>query len=115
MSATLPKHDSHGNSGFTLLELLLALTLLTILTAALYGSYFSLFKGREAASEGMESRRELRTTLDLLRRELTGVLYRKNDKRFRFVVEDRDFYGKPASTLTFTTIAPPAVTVVTSL
>ncbi|HZV81318.1 MAG TPA: type II secretion system protein GspJ [Geobacteraceae bacterium] len=107
MSATLPKPDRFCERGFTLLELLLALTLLVILTAALYGSYFSLFKGRDAASEGMEARRELRTTLDLLRRELTGVIYRKNDKRFRFVVEDRDLYGKPASTLSFTAIAPP--------
>lgn len=107
MSAMLPKHDRHDEQGFTLLELLLALTLLVILSAALYGSYFSLFKGRETAGAGMESRRELRSTLDQLRRELSGVLYRKNDKRLRFVVEDRDLYGKPASALSFTAIAPP--------
>lgn len=107
MSATLPKPDRRLQQGFTLLELLLALTLLVILVGALYGSYFALFKGREAASAGMESRRELRTTLDLLRRELSGILYRRNDKRFHFIVEDRDLYGKPASTLSFTAIAPP--------
>lgn len=103
----LPKPDRRHQKGFTLLELLLALSLLVILTATLYGSYFALFKGRDNASGGMESRRELRATLDLLRRELSSVLYRKNDKRLRFVVEDRDLYGKPASALSFTAVAPP--------
>lgn len=83
------------------------MSLLVILCGTLYGSYFTLVKGRASAEEGMESRRELRTTLDLLRRELNSLLYRNNDKRLRFVVEDRDRYGKPASTLSFTAIAPP--------
>jgi general secretion pathway protein J len=103
----LPKPDLCRQGGFTLLELLLALALLALIVTALYGSYFTLFKGREAASAGMESRRELRTTLDLLRRELSGVLYRRDDKRFHFVVEDRDLFGKPASTISFIAVAPP--------
>ena len=107
MSATSTKPDHRHQHGFTLLELLLAMTLLVILCATLYGSYFALVKGRDSAAEGMESRLELRTTLDLLRRELSSALYRNNDKRFRFVVEDRDLYGKPTSTLSFTAIAPP--------
>jgi len=96
-----------GEAGFTLLEILVALSLLTILAGALYGSYFALIKGREKAVAGMESRRELRTTLDLLRRELSAIVYRKNDKRTRFVVEDRDLFAKPASVLAFIAIAPP--------
>lgn len=93
--------------GFTLLELLLALALLGILAGALYGTYFSLIKGREAASEGMEERRELRSSLDLLRREIAAALYRQGDKRHHFSIEDRDIFGKPASILAFTAIAPP--------
>lgn len=107
MSATSPNPDHRHQRGFTLLELLLALTLLVILCGTLYGSYFALVRGRESAGEGMESRRELRTTLDLIRRELNATLYRSSDKRLRFVVEDRDRYGKPASTLAFTALAPP--------
>lgn len=93
--------------GFTLLELLIALALLGVLAGALYGTYFSLIQGRESATAGMESRRELRTTLDLLRRELNSALYSRPNKRLHFAVENRDIFGKPASVLSFTCIAPP--------
>jgi len=96
------------NKGFTLLELLIALALLAILSAALYGTYFSLMRGREVAIAGMESRRELRVTLDMLRRELCSAFYNRTNKRLHFVVEDRDIFGKPASTLEFTAISAPS-------
>lgn len=93
--------------GFTLLELLLAMALLVIISAALYGTYFALMRGRETAVAGMESRRELRGTLDMVQREIAAAFYSGNNKRLHFKVEDRDFFGKPASILDFTTISPP--------
>jgi general secretion pathway protein J len=95
------------DSGFTLLEVLVAMVLLVILSGALYGTFFSLTRGRDMATAGMEARREVRTTLDMLRRELSSVWYARGDKRLHFVVEDRDSFGKPASTLDFTTLSPP--------
>ncbi|MDO9068470.1 MAG: GspJ family type II secretion system protein [Deltaproteobacteria bacterium] len=100
--------DTSSNKGFTLLELLIAMALLVILSTALYGTYFSLIRGRESATAGMESRRELRMTLDMLRRELNSVFYNRSNKRLHFVVEDRDIFGKPASTLDFTAISAPS-------
>ncbi|NTV49397.1 MAG: prepilin-type N-terminal cleavage/methylation domain-containing protein [Geobacteraceae bacterium] len=96
------------NKGFTLLEILIAVVLLGILSAALYGSYFGVLRARERASSGMESRRELGATLDLLRREVSSAIFNRSDKRLRFVVEDRDNFGVPSSTLEMTTLAPPA-------
>lgn len=89
----------------------MAMALLVILTGALYGTYFSVMNGREAAVSGMEARRELRTTLDMLRREIASTYFNKFNqakKKQFFVVEDRDFFGKPASTISFTAIAPPS-------
>jgi general secretion pathway protein J len=99
------------NSGFTLLEVLIAVVLLGILSAALYGSYFGVIRARDRASAGMESRRELGATLDLIRREVSSTLFNRSDKRLRFVVEDRDNFGAQSSTLELTTLAPPAGTI----
>jgi general secretion pathway protein J len=103
---------ARNNSGFTLLEVLIAVVLLGILSAALYGSYFGVIRARDRASSGMESRRELGNTLDLIRREVSSAMFKRNDPNelhpLKFVVEDRDNFGAPASTLTLTTLAPAA-------
>jgi len=94
------------NRGFTLIEILVAVVLLGILSSALYGSYFTVLRARERASEGMEARRELGGTLDLIRREFASAKFDGVDKHLRFIVEDRDNFGKPASTLEMTTLVP---------
>jgi general secretion pathway protein J len=101
--------DSSRNSGFTLLEVLIAVVLLGVLSAALYGSYFGVLKARDRASSGMESRRELGATLDRIRREVSSAQFNRTDTQhpLKFVVEDRDNFGIPASTLELTTLAPP--------
>lgn len=97
------------NNGFTLLEVLIAVVLLGILSTALYGSYFGVLQARERVSAGMESRRELGATLDLIRREVSSAQFNLTDKRLRFMVEDRDNFGAPSSVLELTTLAPPSV------
>jgi general secretion pathway protein J len=98
----------YRNKGFTLLEILIAVVLLGILSTALYGSYFTVIRTRDRASSGMEARRELGATLDLLRREIASARFIRTDKQLHFIVEDRDNFGVPSSTLDLTTIAPPS-------
>lgn len=97
------------NKGFTLLEILIAVVLLSILTSALYASYFTVIRARERASVGMDSRRELGATLDLIRREVSSAMFNRNDKRLKFVVEDRDNFGDQSSTLELTALGPPSI------
>jgi general secretion pathway protein J len=98
-----------NNKGFTLIELLVALALLVILTGAIYGTYFSVIEGRERGGARIDQRRELSTTLGKLHSELASTFWNKDNKRLIFVVEDRDSFGKPASSLSFTAIAPPRI------
>lgn len=93
--------------GFTLLELLVALAIASIIILTVTSTLFSISKSQEIASQESERLRSLRNVSDLLRRELASTLYQLNGKQFRFLVEDRDYYGKPASTLALSTLAPP--------
>jgi general secretion pathway protein J len=97
--------ETPWNKGFTLLEVLVGLALLSLLAAALYGTYFSLMRARETATTGMALRRELRTSLDMVRREIASAFFNRRNERLLFVVEDRDSFGKPASTLALTTLS----------
>lgn len=94
--------------GFTLIEVMLAMALTGLVVAALYGAFFSLTRGQERAMVDATARRELRGTLDLIRREIDAAWFKQDDQQLRFIVEDRDSFGKPASRLELTCIAPPS-------
>lgn len=98
---------ANDRCGFTLLELLLALAIAALVLAAAYTTLFSLTQAQERATKSMEQRRALRTTLDRLRCELSSIVYRNNNPQLRFIVQDRDYFGKPASAMQYATIAPP--------
>jgi general secretion pathway protein J len=114
---------SLNNKGFTLIELLVALALLVILSGALYGTYFSVVSAREHGGARSEERRELSSTLGLMRNEIASSFFTLTPQtttpangnntnpgqNLQFVVEDRDSFGKPASLLQFTAIVPPRV------
>lgn len=98
---------ANNRFGFTLLELLVALAAASLIILAVTTTLFSLQKGYDATSQGMEQRRAVRSSLDLLRREIASVLYQQSDEKLLFQVKDRDYYGKPASSLSYATLAPP--------
>lgn len=94
-------------AGFTLLELLVALAIASVVLLTITGTLFSLNRAHDQVGDRMQQQRALRNSLDLLRRELSSMLYRADDKQLRLQVQDRDFYGKPASILSLATLAPP--------
>ena len=96
-----------SRSGFTLIELLVGMALAAVIMAGAYTAYFALQRAQDSATVAMEQQRMLRASLDLIRRELTSLRFSKGQATQRFLVEDRDIFGKPASAVSFATLAPP--------
>ncbi len=92
--------------GFTLLEVLIAFAITCIVMAALYSTFFISHKAVTTVDDSLLRLQECRTTLDVMKRELESCLYDRNKKYTVFKLEDRDFFGKETSQLTFTSFSP---------
>jgi general secretion pathway protein J len=94
--------------GFTLIEVLLSLVLLTIILGAVYSSFFTVQRALERFDGVSLKYHEVRTLLDLMRREIEGALLKNplllnpDNNQTVFVIEDRDIFGKPTSRLHLT-------------
>jgi general secretion pathway protein J len=88
--------------GFTLIEILIALAITSLILGALYSAFFASYRAVDAVDDSLVRVQELRNVSDILRREIESSFYEKNKPYLLFKVEDRDFYGKQASRLTFT-------------
>lgn len=95
-----------GREGFTLLELLVSLALLSIILAAVYSTFFLSQKAIEGVDESLLKLQECRMTMDTMGRELDSILYKPGSNDSLVKIEDRDFFGKDASRITFTSFSP---------
>lgn len=95
-----------GNRGFTLLEVLVAVGITAVVIAALYSTFFLSQRATDAVDDSLLKLQECRSVLDTLKRELESALYNSGKAYTVFKLEDRDFYGKQASQLLFTSFAP---------
>jgi len=86
--------------GFTLLEVLVSLTLLTIILGAVYTSLFTVHSAIERFDDISLKYHEIRTALDIMRREIEGAFL--PEPRTNFIIEDRDIFGRTASRLYLT-------------
>ena len=100
------KRTYPGQKGFTLLELLVSLALLSIILAAIYSTFFLSQKAIEGVDELLLKLQECRMTMDTMGREMDSILYSTVNKNSLFKIEDRDFFGKDASGVTFTSFSP---------
>ena len=96
----------YGEEGFTLLEVLIALGISVIIITALYSAFFLSRKAVDAVDDSLLRLQESRALLDTIKREMESALYERVKPYTFFKLEDRDFYGKQASRVSFTSFSP---------
>jgi general secretion pathway protein J len=97
------KYQSHD--GLTLIEILIAVPILSIILTALYSTFLLSHKAIEGMDESMLKLQESRRAIDILKRELDSAYYDIDKKDTIFKIQDKDFYGKQATQLIFTTFS----------
>lgn len=91
--------------GFTLIEVLIALAIVSAVIAALYSTFFLSHRAIEAIDDSLVRIQESRNVMDVLKREAESTFYERGKTYALFKLEDKDFYGKQASRLTFTSFS----------
>jgi prepilin-type N-terminal cleavage/methylation domain-containing protein len=92
--------------GFTLIEVLLAGALTAIVLTSLYSSFFVIERAVSASEGTLLTLHEARTALEVIRTEIEAsfkVSGSNASSESEFKVVDRDFYGKNASRVSFST------------
>jgi prepilin-type N-terminal cleavage/methylation domain-containing protein len=90
---------------FTLLEVLIAVAITSIIVAALYSAFSLSRKAVDAVDDSLLRLQECRSVLDVLKREIESSPYDPTKSYTVFKLDDRDFYGKQASQLVFTSFS----------
>jgi len=102
----------YRSSGFTLIEALIALAIGSVVLAAVYASFFIAEEAVTYTGTGARQTFQSRMIVDRLGRELESAAYGTGDeateRATRFMVEDRETFGRPEAALSFATLASPA-------
>ena len=92
-----------GNrNGFTLLEILVALSIAAIVIGSAYTLLFTVKQGTAGVYEKMLEKEKAFNLLSMVRKEVESIYYSRDTDYTGIKIEEKDFYGKPASRLTFT-------------
>ncbi len=94
------------SKGFTLMEVLIALAITSFIVTALYATFFLSQKAIASIDDSLIRLQEARSVIDNLKREIESALYHKESGYTVFKLEDKDFYGRSASRITFTSFSP---------
>lgn len=93
-------------NGFTLIEVLLAVAITAIIITALYSTFFLSRRAVDAVDDSLVKLQETRAILDVMKREIESSVYDRGKPYTLFKLDDRDFYGKQASSMVISTSAP---------
>ena len=93
-----------AHSGFTLLEMLVALAIAAIVITSISTVVLAHTRHNTTVIEHGRNQQALREVISILQQELSSVVIDKPGGTARFNLENRDLYGKPASTLQFYTL-----------
>jgi len=91
-----------SRKGFTLLEILVALAIAAIVIGSAYTLLFTVKKGTAGIYEKMQEKEKAFNLLSMVRKEVESIYYSRDIDYTGIKIEEKDFYGKPASRLTFT-------------
>jgi general secretion pathway protein J len=92
--------------GFTLVELMIAIAIMSMVLTALYSSFLLADRALVQVGESSLKLQESHAFVDTLKRELESVRYFQDSSFCVFKMNDRDFRGRQASSLTMTTTTP---------
>ena len=88
--------------GFTLIEILVSLAIAAVVIGSAYTLLFTVKKGTAGLYETMREKEQAINLLSMIRKEVESIYYAVNTDYTGIKIEEKDFYGKPASRLTFT-------------
>ena len=91
-----------SRNGFTLIEILVALAIATVVIVSAYTLLFTVKKGTAGIYEKMREKEKAFNLLSMVRKEIESIYYFRDSDYTGLKIEEKDFYGKPASRLTFT-------------
>ncbi|MGO9138729.1 MAG: prepilin-type N-terminal cleavage/methylation domain-containing protein [Syntrophales bacterium] len=95
-----------NSRGFTLLEILIAIAITSMVIAALYSTFLLAYRAMFSVDKSLVKLQETRAFVDTLKREIESSLYSRDRSYCIFKIDDRDFYGRQASSLTVTSSTP---------
>lgn len=94
-------------SGFTLIEMLVALAIASMVLLCISAVVLSLSRHNTTVIERGRDQQALREVVATLQQELTALVYDPPPGIGHFSLENRDLYGRPTSSLEFSSITIP--------
>jgi len=94
--------EAGNRNGFTLIEILVALAIAAVVIGSAYTLLFAVKKGTASVYERMQEKEKAFNLLSMVRKEVESIYYSNDTDYTGIKIEEKDFYGKPASRLTFT-------------